>query len=623
MERFKSLREKFYALIKANASNFKFFDIENFYKISNKNKSSYKGKLAVEFMNLQQNNLNNINYTYNTSSNVNCNNGTGLTNKKEMTNFMNLIESFFKKNINENENQNIAESLEKLLFGLIQTVEHLQEIFKFSTGMLQGEKNIEFNLQSILVNELWNHFIQDDLVFFLLKFAKAAKNSNKLISDKLIEYIEIVENGVKSLNSNYSQLMTFFNIHRNDDYLKIENSMIYSEGDILMPSDNRKNSVEDNTVTSSEREECNRLNNLKAKDFNNKANQSYSSRSTADSHKTQINNNSSGSVSDKNDKQESKYNANNPTPYSRDNCDRQDKENLQVMTNYSAEAQQGFSASAADRANKDSDKKAKKKKGKIKANTRNENNEDEIDKKKKLISLSENIEKLDDNQEILEVINNTYFVQTDENTFTFQLNLENLKCDKIKVKLKDQIMKQEKNKLKEQEKQKEKERQKEKEKEILSKGNLEEIFAYINSTQEKSRRNSKITNGNSKESYNSCTNNNNEKKKNNKKKKRQKKNSQNIASKYIINNDLNGYNTCITTDKQIYENNNSNSNTITTTSNSNNNNSEDYSYSDNEAFNYDKELECFKKKLFEENRKASNVLKIKPFFSDNWLQKLN
>lgn len=159
-----------------------------------------------------------------------------------------LLDCFFKKNISEKEN--ILDTLEKFLYGLIKTVEKLEEIFKFVFESLKKEKRIDFNLKNILINELWNYLIQDELIFLLLKFSKTNENY-KFITAKQKEYLELIENGVKYTNKEYKDLKNFFNINTENPG---ENEQIRFE--FLSQSEIGKNSLyDDNNVTSSERDE--------------------------------------------------------------------------------------------------------------------------------------------------------------------------------------------------------------------------------------------------------------------------------------------------------------------------------------------------------------------------------
>ncbi len=159
-----------------------------------------------------------------------------------------LLDNFFKKNTCEKEN--ILETIEKFLCGLIRTVEKLQEIFRFCFDTLNKEKKIEFNLKNILINELWNYLIQDELIFLLLKFSKTNENY-KLITVKQKEYLELIENGVKYTNKEYKDLKSFFSI---DSENSAENEQISLE--FFSQSKIVKNSLfEDNNVTCSEKDE--------------------------------------------------------------------------------------------------------------------------------------------------------------------------------------------------------------------------------------------------------------------------------------------------------------------------------------------------------------------------------
>lgn len=126
-------------------------------------------------------------------------------------------------------------------------------------------------------------------------------------------------------------------------------------------------------------------------------------------------------------------------------------------------------------------------------------------------------------------------------------------------------------------------KEKEKEKEILKNGNIDELFEYINSN------NNKFS----------------EKKQIKKKKKNKNKFSKEPEKANIINS-LN---------KIISENNLCNSF-------ANNINLNDNSIMDNSKI-YDVEVEIFKKNIELGNKKASEVIKIKPIFSVNWLEKIN
>jgi len=158
-----------------------------------------------------------------------------------------LLDSFFRKNISEKEN--ILEILEKFLYEIIKTGEKLEEIFKFLFENLRKEKQIDFNLKNILINELWNHLIEDDLIFLLLKFSKTNENY-KFITAKQKEYLELIENGVKYTNKQYKDLKSFFKI-------KIENPQNEQiKFEFLSRSEIWKNSLyKDNNVFSSEKDD--------------------------------------------------------------------------------------------------------------------------------------------------------------------------------------------------------------------------------------------------------------------------------------------------------------------------------------------------------------------------------
>lgn len=158
-----------------------------------------------------------------------------------------LLDSFFRKNISEKEN--ILEILEKFFFEILKTGEKLEEIFKFLFENLRKEKQIDFNLKNILINELWNHLIQDDLIFLLLKFSKTNENY-KFITAKQKEYLELIENGVIYTNKEYKDLKSFFKIDSENPL----NEQIKFE--FLMQSEIGKNSLyENNNVTSSEKDD--------------------------------------------------------------------------------------------------------------------------------------------------------------------------------------------------------------------------------------------------------------------------------------------------------------------------------------------------------------------------------
>lgn len=157
------------------------------------------------------------------------------------------MDCFFKKNICEKEN--ILETLEKFLYGLIKTVEKLEEIFKFLFESLKKEKKIDFNLKNILINELWNYLIQNELIFLLLKFSKTNENY-KFVTARQKEYLELIENGVKYTNKEYKDFKSFFNIYSENN----ENEQIMFE--FLSQSEIAKHSLfDDNNGTSSEKED--------------------------------------------------------------------------------------------------------------------------------------------------------------------------------------------------------------------------------------------------------------------------------------------------------------------------------------------------------------------------------
>jgi hypothetical protein len=137
------------------------------------------------------------------------------------------------------------------------------------------------------------------------------------------------------------------------------------------------------------------------------------------------------------------------------------------------------------------------------------------------------------------------------------------------------------------------EKEKETEKELLKNGNIDQLCDYINSKD-------KIIS---------------EKKKNKKKKKIKNKNSNEAAEKNKNNN--NSY----------YDKNSENAKV-------NSDEKENYDFVDNsnkklnDASNdsrklYDAEVELFKQNMLKDNKKASDIIKIKPIFSSNWLEALN
>lgn len=158
-----------------------------------------------------------------------------------------LLDNFFIKNLSEREN--VLDALEKFLYELIKTVEKLEEIFKFVFISFNKDKKINFNLKNILINELWNHLIQDDLIVLLLKFSKTNENY-KSITAKQKEYFELIEKGVKSTNEEYKEVKRIFSI--NDE--NANNELIKFE--FLSQSEFEKQPIyEDNSVTSYEKDD--------------------------------------------------------------------------------------------------------------------------------------------------------------------------------------------------------------------------------------------------------------------------------------------------------------------------------------------------------------------------------
>lgn len=119
---------------------------------------------------------------------------------------------------------------------------------------------------------------------------------------------------------------------------------------------------------------------------------------------------------------------------------------------------------------------------------------------------------------------------------------------------------------------------KDKEKDILKNGNIDEIYEYINGVDVKK----------------------NGKKKN--KKKKNKKN-KNMEKDFNCNNNINSEN----------KENSNLANNINKQVNVNNDLSK----------LYDAEVELFKQNIVKDNKKASDIIKIKPIFSANWLEMLN
>lgn len=166
---------------------------------------------------------------------------------KQTPSLFHLLDGFFKKNISEKEN--ILEALEKLLYGLIKTVEKLEEIFKFLFESLKKDKKIDFNLNNILINELWNYLTQDELIFLLLKFSRTNEN-HKFITARQKEYLDLIENGVKYTHKEYKDLKSFFNLvseHSENEQIKFE---FFSQCEI-----NKTSLYDDHNATSSEKEE--------------------------------------------------------------------------------------------------------------------------------------------------------------------------------------------------------------------------------------------------------------------------------------------------------------------------------------------------------------------------------
>lgn len=138
------------------------------------------------------------------------------------------------------------------------------------------------------------------------------------------------------------------------------------------------------------------------------------------------------------------------------------------------------------------------------------------------------------------------------------------------------------------------EKEREREKELLKHGNIDQLYDYINSNDAK----------------------NSEKKKNKRKKKNKNKASKdpnNVAyNSNNVNKDLN--------DKLKCEENKENNCFEKYNSNKKPNNAKDkYDFSKI----YDAEVEIFKQNIVKDNKKASDIIKIKPIFSANWLQTLN
>jgi len=137
------------------------------------------------------------------------------------------------------------------------------------------------------------------------------------------------------------------------------------------------------------------------------------------------------------------------------------------------------------------------------------------------------------------------------------------------------------------------EKEKEREKELLKNGNIDQLCDYINS-------NDKIIS---------------EKKKNKKKKKNKNKNSNEAAEKNKNNNnsyyDKNSENAKVKSDeKENYD--------FVDNSNKKLNNA-----GNDSRKLFDAEVELFKQNMLKDNKKASDIIKIKPIFSSKWLEALN
>ena len=168
----------------------------------------------LEFLNDNDNsdnsNLSQMLNCINLTNTINTNDPNNIKSKDFKTiyvNFVNSVNIFLKKNIREKEN--ILNSIENLIYGLIKLVDYLEDIFKFSIEFLQKEKNLVFNLKNILANELWDYIIKDDLVFLLIKLYKNDENT----SERLREYINYIENIFKSTIQQYLEIKLFFKIN--------------------------------------------------------------------------------------------------------------------------------------------------------------------------------------------------------------------------------------------------------------------------------------------------------------------------------------------------------------------------------------------------------------------------
>jgi len=120
---------------------------------------------------------------------------------------------------------------------------------------------------------------------------------------------------------------------------------------------------------------------------------------------------------------------------------------------------------------------------------------------------------------------------------------------------------------------------KEKEKEILKNGNIDELYDYINANENKT-----------------------EKKKNKKKKNKKNKNNNNDKDSNIIDK-LNS-----TNKEDSFLNNRIN---------------EKINVNKDKNKIYDAEVELFKENILKDAKKASDIIKVKPIFSSNWLDMLN
>ncbi len=221
-------------MIRANPSVFK--STEGYDKFESKGNKKNENKVNLLLL-LQKLNSRTLNNKQIKSTEINQNQS-----------LFNLLDSFFKKNLSEKEN--ILEILEKFLFEFLKAVEKLENIFKSLFLTLKKEKNIEFNLKDILINELWNYLIQDDLIFLLLKFSKTNENY-KYITAKQKEYIELIEKGVKNTHNEYKILKKFFNLQNeeniNEEHIKFE---FISNSELT-----RKSFIDEIINTSSEKEE--------------------------------------------------------------------------------------------------------------------------------------------------------------------------------------------------------------------------------------------------------------------------------------------------------------------------------------------------------------------------------